>query len=179
MPADDRIDGYAAAILELARAEGELERVGDELFRIAREFEASNDLREALTDPRLPVERKQAVVDDLLGSRVSRLTVNLINFVVASGRARELRAIADRLAQRAAEARDRVIAEVRSATELDDATRERLAAALSRATGRDVEMKVVIDPSVIGGVVARVGDVVIDGSVKHRIERLRETLTKG
>lgn len=178
MVADDRIDGYAAAILELAKAEGELERIGDELFRIARAFESSNELRAALTDPRLPVDRKKAVIDDLLGDKTSPLATNLVNFVVGLGRGGDLPAIADRLAERAAAGRSKVIAEVRSAGELDEKTIARLAVSLSKATGRDVEVKTVVDPSVIGGVVARVGDVVIDGTVSHRLEEIRETLIR-
>lgn len=178
MPADDRIEGYAAAILEFARAEGELERVGDELFRIARTFESSDALRQALTDPRIPVERKQGVVDDLLGTKALALTKGLVAFVVAAGRATDLPEIADRVVARAAAARDRAVAEVRTAVELDPATLERLTAALSRATGKAVEAKVVLDPSVIGGVVARIGDLVIDGTVSHRLQQLRETLDK-
>ncbi len=176
--AEDRIDGYAAAILEVAGAEDQLERVGDELFRIARAFESSNPLREALTDPRIPVERKQGVIDDLLGGKSSPLTVNLIGFVVSAGRASDLPAIADRVAARAAATRDKAVAEVRTAIELDAATIERLTAALNTATGKDVEVKVVVDPSVIGGVVARVGDVVIDGTVSHRLQQIRETLNQ-
>lgn len=178
MAADDRIDGYAAAILELAKAEGELERIGDELFRIARAFESSNELRAALTDPRLPVDRKKAVIDDLLGEKSSPLATNLVNFVVGLGRGGDLPAIADRLAERAAAGRNKVIAEVRSAVELDAKTIDRLAVSLSRATGKDVEVKTVVDPSVIGGLVARVGDVVIDGTVNHRLEEIRETLIR-
>jgi F-type H+-transporting ATPase subunit delta len=178
MPADERIDGYAAAILEVARAEEQLERVVDELFRIARAFEASNPLREALTDLRIPVERKMGVIDDLLGTKTSPLTVNLVGFVVSTGRASDLPAIADRVAARAASARDKAVAEVRTAVELDDATIARLTAALNKATGKDVEVKVVVDPTVIGGVVARVGDLVIDGTVSHRLEQLRETLNQ-
>jgi len=178
MPADDRIDGYAAAILEVARAEEQLERVGDELFRIARAFEASNPLREALTDPRIPVERKMGVIDDLLGTKTSPLTVNLVGFVVSAGRASDLPAIADRVAERAANARDKAVAEVRTAVELDEATIARLTTALNKATGKDVEVKVVVDPTVIGGVVARVGDLVIDGTVSHRLDQLRETLNQ-
>jgi F-type H+-transporting ATPase subunit delta len=67
---------------------------------------------------------------------------------------------------------------VRSAGELDKKTIARLAVSLSKATGRDVEVKTVVDPSVIGGVVARVGDVVIDGTVSHRLEEIRETLIR-
>ncbi|MBI5157495.1 MAG: ATP synthase F1 subunit delta [Acidimicrobiia bacterium] len=178
MPVDDRIEGYAAAILEFATAEGQLERVGDELFRIARAFESSNPLREALTDPRIPAERKKGVIDDLLGAKTLPLTVNLVSFVVNAGRASDLPAIADRVAARAAATRSKAIAEVRTAIDLDAATLARLTAALNAATGKDVEVKVVVDASVIGGVVARVGDLVIDGTVSHRLEQLRETLNK-
>jgi F-type H+-transporting ATPase subunit delta len=65
---------------------------------------------------------------------------------------------------------------VRSAIELTPEQAERLREALNRATGKDVEVKVVVDPSVLGGVVARVGDLVIDGSVRHRLEQLREQI---
>ena len=177
MASDDRIDGYASAIFEIARSEDELERVGDELYRIARSFEASNELRDALTDRRIPTDRKLAVLGDLLDGKVSPLTVCLVNFVVGVGRAADLPAIADRLAAKAAGERDAAIAEVRSAIELDDETVVRLAASLSKATGKQVEVKTVVDPAVLGGIVARVGDTVIDGSLRHRLEELRDRLT--
>ena len=66
------------------------------------------------------------------------------------------------------------MAEVRSATPLDDKQRKALAEALGQATGKNVEVKVLVDPSVIGGVVAKIGDTVIDGSIKRRLEQLRE-----
>jgi F-type H+-transporting ATPase subunit delta len=176
---DDRVRGYAAGLLELARAEGVVSRVGDELYRIARALESSADLRLTLGDPRLPLERKHGVVADLLGGRVLLpLTLNLVNFLVASGRSRDLPAIADELAARAAAERDRAVAEVRTAFELDEETVQRLAEALSRATGKQVEVKIVVDPSLVGGVVARVGDTVIDGSLRHRLEGLRQALQK-
>lgn len=175
---DDRVNGYAAGLLELARAEGVVARVGDELYRIARALETSADLRLTLGDPRLPLERKHGVLADLLGGRVLPLTLNLVNLVVAAGRSRDLPAIADALAAKAAVERDRVIAEVRTAFELDEETVQRLAEALSRATGKQVEVKTVVDPSVIGGVVARVGETVIDGSLRHRMEGLRQALQR-
>ena len=67
---------------------------------------------------------------------------------------------------------------MRTAVELDAGTVDRLTASLSRATGKDVEVKTIVDPSIIGGVVARVGDTVIDGSLSHRMQELRETLTR-
>lgn len=174
MATEDQIDGYAAAILEIARAEGQLGAVGDELFSIARTFESSSELQEALTDPRLPVERKQAIISDLLGTKASSLTVNLINFVVGVGKSRELPAIADRVVQMAAAGRQKVVAEVRSATDLDAETIAEIERKLGAATGKNIEAKLVVDPSIIGGIVAKVGDTVIDGSVKGRLADLRE-----
>ena len=172
----DRIAGYASGIFELAKAEGELERVEDELFAVAQALEGSADLRSALTDPQLPLERKQAIVDDLLDGRASSLTVGLIQLVLGQGRSSELPAIARALIEKAAESRDRVVAEVRSAVALDDGTIERLAAALGRATGKNVEVKVIVDETVIGGIVARVGDTVIDGSIAKRVKSLRQAV---
>jgi F-type H+-transporting ATPase subunit delta len=129
-----------------------------------------------LTDAAIPVQRRIGVVEDLLGGRASQVTANLVMFVVGAGRARELPAIVDRLVEMAAGEKQRVVAEVRSAIPLDGATVQRLAEALGKATGRAVEVKVIVDPSVIGGLVAQVGDTVIDGSVRSRLDRLREQI---
>jgi F-type H+-transporting ATPase subunit delta len=172
----DRVDAYAAAIFELAGAEGDVSRVEREFYAIARSVESSPELRDALLDPRLPTERKQAVVDDLVGGRASQLTVNLVSLVIAQGRASELGSIADALAQRAARAGGVEVAEIRSAIPLDDATVARLSAALAKAIGRPVEARTIVDPTVMGGVVARVGDTVIDGSVRSRLLSLRAAM---
>lgn len=173
---DDRALGYANGILELARAEGVAERVEDELFEIAQALDKSADLRSSLTDPQLPIERKQAVIADLLGGRASAATIGIVQFIVSQGRISELPEIATALAEKAAETRSKALAEVRSAVPLDDSTIERLAAALSKATGKKVEVKVIVDESVIGGIVARVGDTVIDGSIARRVDSLRQAL---
>jgi len=173
-----RVAGYAAGFLEVAAAEGALDRVGDELFRIARAIESAPELREAISDPRLPIERKLGIVQDLLGDRVSRLSLGLVSFVLGVGRGGDLTAIADSLAAQTAEQRGRAVAEIRSAVELDEATLDRLAEALGRATGKQIEVRAVVDPSVIGGIVARVGDVVIDGTVRHRLDEIRTQLTR-
>ena len=174
---DPRIQGYAAAIFEVASAEGDLERVEDELFRVARTFESSSELRDALSDPRLPIDRKHAIIDDLLGGRAKDTTVGFVNFVVSLGRGGDLPAIADELVAKAAGSRDKVVAEVRSAIELDDATIDRLTAALANRVNKDVEVRVIVDPDVVGGISARVGDVVIDGTVKTRLTKLREAVS--
>lgn len=172
----DRIDGYAAAVFELASAEGEFGRVEQELHSVARAVETSPDLRSALTDPTLPSNRKQAIIDDMVGGRSSRSTANLVGLIAAQNRIGDIGQIAARLSQRSAASRGRQVAEVRSAIELDAATIERLAAALSKQVGAPVEVRMVVDPDVLGGIVARVGDTVIDGSVRSQLESLRQTL---
>jgi len=173
---NSRIDGYASALFEIAKAEGNLDEVEDELFRFARSLESSDELRNALTDELVPAERRQAIVEDLLGSKASSTTVSLVSFVVGSGRARDLPAIIGKLVDRAAAEKDRTVAEVRSAIPLTADQQRRLAAALANATGKQVEVKVVVDPSVLGGAVATVGDAVIDGSVRTRLDQIKSLL---
>jgi F-type H+-transporting ATPase subunit delta len=172
----DRIDGYSQGIFEIANAEGSLEKVENELFQFSQLFQGNEQLREKLTDQSLPVEKRQAIVEDLLGQKASSLTVNLISFLVGSGRARELPEIVNRLVEQAAAERQREVAEVRTAIPLDDEQRRRLTEALAKATSKQIELKVIVDPSVIGGLVARVGDTVIDGTIRRRLEQLRESL---
>lgn len=172
----DRVDAYATALFEVARVEGSLDEVEDELFRFARTLEGNDELRAVLTDAAIPAQRRIGVVHDLLGAKASPVTANLVMFVVGAGRARELPQIVDRLVERAASEKQRVVAEVRTAVPLTDDQRTRLATALGNATGRAVEVKVIVDPSVLGGVVAQVGDTVIDGSVRSRLDRLREQI---
>ena len=172
----DRIDAYATAMFEVARAEGPLDEVEDELFRFARSYESSDALRSALTDDMVPAAKRQAIVEDLLGGKASPTTTALVSFVVGSGRGRDLPAIIAKLVSRAAESKSKVVAEVRSAVALSDDQQHRLGAALANATGKQVEVKVIVDPTVLGGLVATVGDTVIDGSVRSRLDQLKSLL---
>lgn len=173
---DNRIDGYARALFEIARAEGTLDEVEDELFRLARTLETSDALRNALTDEKIPVARREGIVEDLLGGKATPTTVQLVSMVVAGGRGRDLPAIIDRLVQRASSAKHLEVAEVRTAVPLTADQQTRLSAALANATGRQVNLKVVVDPSVLGGIVATVGDTVIDGSIRTRVENVKSRL---
>lgn len=172
----ERIDAYARAVLEIAAAEGLVSETEDELFRFARAFESSDELRMALSDRTLPAERRMAVVEQLLGVPSVATSRALAAMIVGVGRANDLPAIVDRFIALGAEARRHEVAEVRSAVALTDTQISDLANALSRATGKSVEVKVIVDPNVLGGLVARVGDTVIDGSVRHRLDQLRATV---
>ncbi len=176
MAGGGKVDAYAEALVVVARAEGHLGAVEDDLFRLARTYEASDELRMALTDPALPIERRVAVVDELMGNKALATSTALASMLVAAGQAHDLIEIINRFVVLAAAEREHEVAEVRSAVPLEDAQIERLAAALGQATGKNVEVKVVVDPSVLGGIVARVGDTVIDGSIRHRLDQLKELI---
>jgi F-type H+-transporting ATPase subunit delta len=174
--ADDRTLAYAEALFGVARVEGTLGEVEDELFRFSQTLRGDDELRNALTDAGIPAARRQQIVEDLLGGKASPTTVALVSMVVGTGRARQLPAIIKRLVEMSAAEANKEVAEVRSAVPLTDDQRERLAKALGDATGKQVEVKVVVDPSVLGGIVAQVGDTVIDGSVRRRLDQLKNAL---
>ncbi len=164
------------AVLAEAEAEGSLERVAEELFRLSRLVESQPALRSALTDPVLPDERKEALMADLLEGKAAGATVLLGRW--AAGKTGDPVERLGDLSDRAAARDRRVVVEARTAVPLDDARQARLGEALTRATGRRVDVQVVVDPSVVGGVVARVGDEVIDGSIRRKLELALERLTR-
>jgi F-type H+-transporting ATPase subunit delta len=173
---DALIRGYAEALFAVANAEGALGSVEDELFAFAKAVEQQTSLRDALVDPKLPAENRKAVVRDLLGERAHPLTAALIGFIVDAGRAKDLSTIVETMTTMAAEQRHHEVAEVRSAVSLTQPQRDRIAAALAEATGLEIEVKVVVDPSVVGGIVARVGDQVFDGSIASRLAEAKQQL---
>jgi len=173
---DAMIKGYAEALFSVAEAEGETQAIESQLFAFAKLLETQPEIREALIDPELPPDNKKALIRDTLGERANPIAVNLLGLIAELGRGRELVRIVDELVAVSAERRAHVVAEVRSAVPLDETQRARLAEALSEATGRQVEIRVVLDPSVIGGVVARVGDEIFDGSLRSRLRGAREQL---
>ena len=169
-----RIESYAEALFSVAKSEGNLAEVEDELFRFGRALDGHEELRDKLTDPKIPAAVRQQVVEDLLGGRATDTTVSLVSMVVGTGRARDLPKIIDELVEMSAAESNKVVAEVRSAIDLSADQRERLATALNAATGKTVEMKVIVDPSVMGGIVTQIGDTVIDGTVRSRLAQLRD-----
>lgn len=175
--ARDRIDGYATAVLGPLRGDTELADVEDELFGFARLVEGSPELTAALTDRELPASRRAGVVSDLLSGKTGPATVRLATYAARYGRPRDFVSTVAWLVERVAAEANRRVAEVRSAVQLDDEQRRRLGDALARITGRAVEVRVSVESDLLGGFVASVGDTVVDGSARHRLELLKERLS--
>jgi F-type H+-transporting ATPase subunit delta len=171
----DRCDQYAEAFFEVMMAEGNVNEAQDELFRFSRIVEGNDELYKTLADQALPAGRRQQVVEELLAGKAFPSTIALVSLVVTTGRIRDLPTIVDRVLQRTASLTNRTRAVVRSAVDLTDDQQKRLAESLKQATGHDVDIYVVIDPTVIGGIVTQIGDTVIDGSVRHRLARLKDS----
>lgn len=177
--AEPLISGYAEALLSVAVAEECLERVEDELFQFARALESNAELRDRLVDPSVETSAKLGLVTDLLGARAHPQTVAAVTWLVQAGRARQLPRVADELVRLAARSRRHAVAEVRAAVPLSQEQRDRIASALQGSTGEPVDVKVVVDPGVVGGLVVRMGDTVIDGSVAKRLSDLRSAMMSG
>lgn len=177
--AEPLVAGYAEALLSVAVAEDCLERFEDELFQFARAVEGNPELRDRLVDPSVETGAKLGLITDLLGARAHPQTVAAVTWVVQAGRSRQLPAIADELVRQAARSRHHAVAEVRAAVQLTEEQRDRIARNLQGSTGEPVDVKVVVDPDVIGGLVVRMGDTVIDGSVAKRLADLRSVMMSG
>jgi len=168
-----KINGYVAAMFEVAVANEALAVVEDEMFRLARAYESNDQLRSSLGDSSLPTERRQKIVEQLLGGKAHNVTVQFASMLVGTGHVALLPEVADALVKRASSEKQQEVAEVRSAVALNDAQKTRISEALAKATGKKLNLKVVVDPSVIGGIVATVGDEVIDDTVRTRLDQVK------
>lgn len=174
----DRTRGYARAVVALATGEGALDTVEDELLQIARAVEQNNELRQRLIDIHIPVGQRVRFVEAEALTAAHPATQSAVAMIVAANRAGDLGEIARDVAEQAAAARERELAEVHVAVPLDDAQRDRLREALERATGKKLDIKVYVDESVVGGVRARIGDTVIDGSLARRLDEIRTRVSR-
>ncbi|TNY37001.1 F0F1 ATP synthase subunit delta [Thermomonospora catenispora] len=167
-----------AVTAEAARAQaaGVLDDLEDELFRFSRVVEGEPRLRSALTDPALPADRKRALLAELLEGKVTPSTLRLVTEVVTYPRGRSLEGALSLLGKLVAQRRSRLVALVRSAVELSERQRTRLAAVLAAAYGQDVHLNIEIDPSVVGGLSIQIGDEIIDGTIAGRLDDVRRRL---
>ncbi len=165
----DAVDTLATeAELALAERAGALDAVEDDLFRFGRILAAEPELASGLSE-RIPAAQRTALVDSLLAGKSSPSALRLIHRLVAAPRGRSAVAGVEELSRIAAAHRQRITALVTAAIPLTEAQRERLTAILARSYGRDIRLNVELDQDLIGGLVIRIGDDIIDGSVAGRL----------
>ena len=169
---------YAKALFGLAQDEHRHREVRVELENLVSLFEGSRELRDTLLTPLHPAaERKSALRAISGGASTSALVQNFVSYLIDQRRLIDFGAIADAYGEFADEAEGMVTAEIVAASPLDDRRKDRLRRALSERTGQEGRLEIEVDPALIGGAVAKVGDLVFDGSLRTQLGQLRAALT--
>ncbi|MGW1344633.1 F0F1 ATP synthase subunit delta [Kribbella sp. NPDC002412] len=152
-----------------------LDEIEDELFRLDRVVSGERTLSEKLSDRSIPVKLRQELIRGLLQGKADAVTVRLVERAV-DGRGRSFAASMRAYQVAAAARRNASIATVRVATDLSEADRTRLSEALGRQYGRDIQLNVIVDPNVVGGVRVDIGDEVIDGTIAARLDEAQRRI---
>ena len=168
---------YARALLDLAREQGTTPAVMRDVGALSDAWKASTQLRELIKNPVVPRPAVRAAMGGIMDKlNTSQLVRNTVNLMADRGRLAYLEDVLDAFDEFAEAETGRVRAEVTSAKPLPDAYYTRLQQHLQRATGQEIVLVKKQDPSLIGGVVTRIGDRVFDGSIRNRLSELKETL---
>lgn len=169
---------YAKALFGLALEAGRVDAVRAELNTLLDAIEQLPALADVFVRPIHPAGERRRALAELAGPLgLSTLLANFCSYLIEQRRTRDLEAIRDEYVRLAEEAAGRVRGEVVTAAPLDAAQVDRIRAALARRVGREIDLAVRVDPALLGGLVARVGDLVFDGSLRSQLAQLRTQLT--
>lgn len=171
---------YAKALILIGKEDGRAEEYNSELESVVGLFDTQEDFEKALTNPLFNKNnRKKVLVAVLAATDLSAIMKSFLTLLFDKGRIGFLREIASYYKDLADELKGVVKASIVSATELSSDAVDRIKEVLSKKTGKNIVLNVAQDPSLIGGVVTKIGDLVMDGSVKTQLINMRETLKKG
>ncbi len=166
---------YAGAMFEIGSKQNQLDRTLKDVQEIAQIF-AHRKLAYLLQEPKVPAQRKETAIRQALTSKVLPTSLNLALLVVQRDLVEIMPNIARELEQLVMNYKNQVVAQVTTAKQIDDAQMALIKRALEKRTGKKIILQTRIEPAILGGVVARVGDQVIDGSVRYRLNALRQQL---
>jgi F-type H+-transporting ATPase subunit delta len=164
---------YASALFRSAQAADVVDLVESDLGLVSYTFETISRLEEAIVSPLIPAARKREIVTSVFQEKIHEITLFYLYLLIDKRREHVIRETEEEYIRLANEARGIVAAEVRSAVELTDDEMARLRAKLSEHTGGRVEISATVDPSIIGGLIVRIGDKVMDGSIAGHLGRIR------
>lgn len=175
--ASDTVETYARVLFDLATAADAVDAVDEDLKSVDKAVRAHVDLRDALTDTSVPVEKKRDVLRDIFGGEVSPEVLSIVTLLVERNALEQLPVVAAAYGEIAERERGIVVAEVVTAVELTDALRASLTDKLNSAVGRPVTLRERVDGSILGGIVIKVAGRVLDGSVSGQLSDLRQALS--
>lgn len=167
---------YAAALFARARKADAIDRIESDLGLVTHTLRACPDLVDALVSPVIPADKKHAIIAGVFGGSIHEITLSYLDLLVEKRREEAAVLTEAEFVDMANEARGIVDAEVTTAVRLSEDEVSALRSKLSAVTGKNVQLKLAVDSAIIGGVAVRIGDRVIDGSVRGQLVALREKL---
>jgi F-type H+-transporting ATPase subunit delta len=168
---------YANALADIALAQGAADPTAKQLHDFGTAYEQSAELRTFLASPAVTIEAKHAVIEKIVARLgASRILRNFLFIIADSHRTQLLPEIIATFEQVLRQRQGIAEAEISTAVELSAAQKTEFAKTLARLTGKKMETKYSLDPSLIGGAVVRIGDTIYDGSLRHRLNEMRARL---
>ncbi len=168
---------YAKGLSRAVEDDAQVEAAAKHLREVCGIYEEDHDFRSVMLNPAIEVNDRARVLGAVVEAvGAAKEVARLLDVLLRRGRIATLPDVAEVFESIVDERLNRLSARVSSAAELEDTQRERLGSVLERFSGKRVHMDIKVDPSILGGVVARMGSTVIDGSVRTRLNRLRDTL---
>ncbi|BHH81782.1 F0F1 ATP synthase subunit delta [Desulforhopalus sp. 52FAK] len=168
---------YAKAIFTIGQDQENYEEYNEVLQGVATLFNENPEIADALTNPLYPMDVKEKMMTDVVASMgVDTVMGNFLNLLVQKKRAEILPEIADAYKTMVDEAKNISHGNVISAVELSDELKNNIQTVLEKLTGKKVELTTSVDPTIIGGMVAKVGDLVLDGSIKTQLAGLKDSI---
>lgn len=170
---------YAKALMELAKEEGSFDIVVEDIRTISAAIEGSNDLRNMLRSPIIDDRTKESILRAVFGGKIGTIADRFVSLLTLKGRSPQLADIITAFNHLLDKEQNTVQATITTAVDLDPAQKQKLEERISTLSGHNVRATYVIDPSIIGGFRARFEDRMIDASVRHQLDRLRESFVEG
>ena len=169
---------YATALADVAISRKEERQVQSELQQWASMVESNPQLKEVFSNPTVPHDKKRSLLQELIArTRVSQTTASFLQVLLVNQRLAQLQDIAERFALILDERAGLVAAHVTTARPVPEVQQNALRDALSQATGSSVRLSFETDESIIGGLVARIGSTIFDGSIESQLQRLAAEMT--
>jgi F-type H+-transporting ATPase subunit delta len=167
---------YAQAIFQIAQAKNNLDEWKKELRKLA-DLMKDGEIVDLIDHPKVPFNLKADLIKQKLNTS-NELVLNLCNLLILKGRIKNAEQIADEFDNLLDEQRGVKHAVVTTAVPLDDTDKQKITGQLEKITGRKVTVKLKVNPSILGGMVARIEDTLIDGSIRNRLDLLRKDLVE-
>jgi F-type H+-transporting ATPase subunit delta len=168
---------YAKAIFTVGQEQEKFEEYNEVLQGLAELYETNPEIEDALTNPLYPMEVKEKAMEGIVGSmEVDQVMANFLNLLVVKKRAEILPEIAESYRIMVDEAKNISHGSVIAAVELSDELKEKVQTVLEKLTGKKVELTTSVDPTIVGGIIAKVGDLVLDGSIKTQLAGLKDSI---